>query len=86
MTDVVHIVNDILSKAKATRAFTELMDEIGSANLVYHCEVRWLSRVNVLRQVWMLTEELLFWYTTEEDNEKKLSSVIGIGFRVSLIV
>ena len=37
MTDVIQMINGILSKAKAKRAFAELLDEAGNAiHLVYH--------------------------------------------------
>ena len=44
--DVVHMINTIKSSSLKTRLFSQLYQELGSdyETLLYHSEVRWLSR------------------------------------------
>ena len=50
--DVTKIVTTILKKSKSNRAFHELVREMGDdVRLVYHSEVRWLSRGRVIERV-----------------------------------
>ena len=49
---VTKIVTTILKKPKSNRAFHELVREMGDdMRLVYHSEVRWLSRGRVIERV-----------------------------------
>ncbi|XP_026579563.1 protein ZBED8-like [Pseudonaja textilis] len=60
MHDVMKIVNVVKGHALNTRLFRELC-KAGDAeytDLLYHTEVRWLSRGNVLNRVWALKTEL----------------------------
>ena len=51
--DVTKIVTEILKSSKSNRAFHELVKEMGDdERLVYHSEVRWLSRGKVMEKVW----------------------------------
>ena len=53
--DVTKIVTTILKKPKSNQAFHELVREMGDdVHLVYHSEVRWLSRGRVIERVWKL--------------------------------
>ena len=55
--DVTRIVTTILNKSKSNRAFHELVRETGDdVRLVYHSEVRWLSRGRVIERVWKLRD------------------------------
>ena len=51
LDDVVHMINTIKSGSLNTRLFSLLCQELGSdhAALLFHTEVRWLSRGNVIR-------------------------------------
>lgn len=46
MSEVIKLVNGILAGAKSSRAFSQFVQEIGDSvvQLIYHCDVRWLSR------------------------------------------
>ncbi|KAK5855570.1 hypothetical protein PBY51_007235 [Eleginops maclovinus] len=60
MQDVVAIVNNIRSKALSHRQFKALLDEMDAqyGDVLYHQEVRWLSRGKVLRCFFDLREEI----------------------------
>ncbi|XP_063748741.1 general transcription factor II-I repeat domain-containing protein 2B-like [Eleginops maclovinus] len=60
MQDVVAIVNNIRSKALSHRQFKALLDEMDAqyGDVLYHQEVRWLSRGKVLRGFFDLREEI----------------------------
>ena len=60
MHDVINVVNVVKGHALNTRLFRELCTdgEAEYTDLLYHTEVRWLSRGNVLNRVWVLKTEL----------------------------
>ena len=60
MTNVVSVVNFIRSRASNHRLFLALCKEMGSEHevLLYHTEVRWLSRGRVLTRVYELRKEI----------------------------
>jgi len=60
MTTVVSTINVIKSRGLNSRQFKELLSELESeyGDLVYHCEVRWLSRGNMLTRFYSLREEV----------------------------
>ncbi|KAL1248076.1 hypothetical protein QQF64_023452 [Cirrhinus molitorella] len=62
MRDVVKIVNNIHSKALSHRQFKALMNEMDAqyGDVLYHQEVRWLSRGKVLRRFFDLRDEIEF--------------------------
>jgi hypothetical protein len=66
----VKIVNCIKCRPLASRLFHILCNEMGSQyeSLLYHTEVRWLSRGNVLRRVFDLKDEINVFYATENPN------------------
>ena len=67
--DVTKIVTTILKKSKSNRACHELVKEMGDdVRLVYHSEVRWLSRGRVIDRVWKLREKLAVWFNGREDH------------------
>ncbi|TWW71158.1 General transcription factor II-I repeat domain-containing protein 2A [Takifugu flavidus] len=60
MKTVVSTINFIKSRGLNNRQFKELLSELESeyGDLVYHCEVRWLSRANMLARFYTLREEV----------------------------
>lgn len=61
LKEVIKIVNSIKGKALQTRLFRIVCEDMGSLhqNLLYHTEVRWLSKGKVLARVLELRAELL---------------------------
>ena len=66
----IKIVNFIKSRPLQTRLFTTLCDEMGShhKSLLFHSEVRWLSRGKVLTRLYELRDEVYF-FLMDKDNE-----------------
>ena len=68
LTDVVSMVNYIKASALNTRLFRRLCqdNEADHENLIYHTEIRWLSRGNVLRRFIELIEEITAFIAAQE--------------------
>ena len=63
----------ILKKTKSNRAFHEFVRKMGDdVRLVYHSEVRWLSRGRVIGRVWKLRKELVVWLNGREDHRDNM--------------
>ena len=60
LRDVVQVVNYIKRSAKNTRCFQKLCQDLGSEHVqvLYHAEVRWLSRGKVLSRFYELRDEI----------------------------
>ena len=60
LDQVVKVVNFVVARAKNTRLFTILCDEMGSAHshLLMYTAVRWLSRGKVLNRIFELRHEV----------------------------
>ncbi|KAK0132869.1 General transcription factor II-I repeat domain-containing protein 2A [Merluccius polli] len=60
MSTVVSTINLIKSRGLNSRQFKELLSELESeyGDLVYHCDVRWLSRGEMLARFYKLREEV----------------------------
>ncbi len=67
MRDVVKIVNNIRSKALSHRQFKALMDA-QYGDVLYHQEVRWLSRGKVLRRFFDLRDEIRGFQESKDGN------------------
>jgi len=57
---VIKCVNFIRSRALIHRQFRQLLDDVGAEDhdVIYHCDIRWLSRGAVLKRFWSLREEI----------------------------
>lgn len=74
LDDAVQIVNLVKAQSKNSRMFSVMCDEMGSdhKHLLLHCEVRWLSRGNVLSRLFELRDEVrLFLVQLENDGKEK---------------
>lgn len=75
LDEAVKIVNFIKSHALNSRLFKSLCEEMGSLHisLLYHTEVRWLSRGKVLQRLFELRFEVHLFF---QDNPFRLSSTL----------
>ena len=69
---IVKIVKIIKTSALNTRLFANLCGDLGSDHkcLLFYTEVRWLSRENMTRRVFVLRNELLEFYEERNHNFK----------------
>ncbi|XP_056586089.1 general transcription factor II-I repeat domain-containing protein 2B-like [Triplophysa dalaica] len=70
MREVVKIVNNIRSKALTHRQFKALLDEMDAqyGDVLYHQEVRWLSRGKVLKRFFDLRDEIRAFKESKNSN------------------
>lgn len=70
MQDVVHMVNSIRSKALTHRQFKTMLDEMDAqyGDVLYHQEVRWLSRGKVLKRFFDLRGEIRDFLSSKGSN------------------
>ncbi|XP_068209160.1 zinc finger MYM-type protein 6-like [Palaemon carinicauda] len=70
---VIRIVNFVKTSALNTRLFKLLYEDFGSDHicLLYHTEVRWLSRGNMTRRLFELRDVLLVFFKEKEHDFQK---------------
>jgi len=70
---IVKMVNHIKTSALNSRLFRIICEDIGSqyTTLLFHTEVRWLSRGNTTKRLFELREELLQFFKTREHELQK---------------
>ena len=74
LDDVVSVINYMKGSALATRTFRLLCQDLDSEheNLLYHTEVRWLSRGNVVSRVFSLRKEIEVFLESDEKEKSKI--------------
>ena len=73
MDAVVKVVNEIRAKGLKHRQFQAFLEELDTEykDLIYHCEVRWLSRGKVLGRFFVLREEIMLFLMKKNPNLKE---------------
>ncbi|CAG4975310.1 unnamed protein product [Parnassius apollo] len=71
LDSAIRIVNYIKSSALNSRLFTLLCEDLDSdhKNLLYHTEVRWLSKGNMLARLYELKEEVILFLQFKEKHD-----------------
>lgn len=82
LSSAVHIINYIRGRPLKSRIFAELCKSMdaGLTTLLYHTEVRWLSRRKVLLRKYELKEEILI-FLMSEGQEKDVDLLVDDDWR-----
>ena len=77
MKSVVSVVNFVKTSASNSRLFSKLCSELDASNnvLLFHTDVRWLSRSKVLRRVFDLRDELKTFFNKK--SKPQLEAIFG---------
>ena len=89
MSVVITTVNYIRSRGLNHRQFKELLQDIEAeyGDVVYHCEVRWLSRAKVLQRFYFLHQEIKLFMEMKDKHIAELSSeewLLDLAFLVDI--
>ena len=78
MDVVIKCVNEIRTKALKYRQFQSILEEVGAeyGDLIYHCDVRWLSRGKVLERFQNLLEEFRQFLREKQSTLKTMNGKI----------
>ena len=76
MDDVINVVNFIKSNGLRSRIFANLCEsmEADFLCLLYHTEVRWLSKGKVLARIIALRQEILMFFESQQKSFEFLNS------------
>ena len=85
MSVVIKVVNYVKSSALNTRLFSKLCNEMVAdhTTLLYHTQVRWLSKGNVFSRIFELREEVKLFFVAKQ-NHDILLAFGGDGFSIYL--
>ena len=85
MSVVIKVVNYVKSSALNTRLFSKLCKDIDADHtaLLYHTQVRWLSKENILSRIFELREEVKLFLVAKQKHDLLLAFV-GDGFSTYL--
>ena len=81
MNAVVKTVNEIRAKGLKHRQFRAFLEELDGEykDLLYHCEVRWLSRGKVLERFFVLREQIILFLMEKNPNLKEKGGSVIIN-------
>ena len=76
LKDIIKVVNFVKSSALNSRMFSKLCENIEAIHcrLLFHSEVRWLSRDKVLERVFELRKELQVFLTSKTSAHEEFFS------------
>lgn len=71
MDDVVKSINEIKASSKKSRMFTLLCEEMSEVNrtILFHCEIRWLSRGAALIRLFSLRKAVLAFFNEQKSRK-----------------
>ena len=79
-------INFIKSRGLNHRQFRSLLEEIDAnyGDLVYYCEVRWLSRGKTLQRSWELIEEVIEFLRSKTNKDTEVVTMVYPAWQADL--